>query len=147
VAYEALAVQNEKLGRENTYCKQQLLPEYDHLLCRQIKQIQETQKELRDSEAKNMVLERERREVEEEHRSTLDTLNDRLKTQGQKIGELLSKSKKLLTRSRAKALTARKRQSFNRRCQELKVQEYRDLVKKLRRGRRIKLGSGLVYLV
>ncbi|KAF2844469.1 hypothetical protein T440DRAFT_559605 [Plenodomus tracheiphilus IPT5] len=80
-AYRTLELENERLAQENRYCRDQLLPGYDNVLCRQAQ-------ENKDYEAKILDLESKARGKDEEHRQTLDALEGQLRERDQKLEEL-----------------------------------------------------------
>jgi hypothetical protein len=76
-AYKALALEKESLDQENQYCKQQLLPEYDRLFRRQGHEIEEMQKEIRDSQARSREVKKKNHDEAERHKSIVDTVTAR----------------------------------------------------------------------
>ena len=76
-AYKALEDEKERLARENAYCRDQLLPSYDKVLCLQAQAN-------KDWEARNQELETESRELAETYKQTRELS----RMQAQKVEEL-----------------------------------------------------------
>jgi hypothetical protein len=92
-AYKTLELEKEKLDQENQYGKQQLLPEYDRLFRRQGQEIEETQKEIRESQARSREIEKKNHDEAERHKSIVDKLAELLQAKDQRIEELESEAK------------------------------------------------------
>jgi hypothetical protein len=152
-AYEALALEKERLDQENQYCKQQLLPEYDRLFRRQEQEIQETQKEVRDSQARNWEIEKKNHDEAEIHKSIVDTMAGLLRVKDQRIEELESEVKERKAKAlelsstscpssdRLQPLRTGKRQRSSKLEQDTSTQRHGDPAKRSRKCKQTKLNG------
>jgi hypothetical protein len=148
-AYKMLALENERLIQENNYYKQKLLPGYDCVFRRQEQEIEEVQRDARDSEAKNLEYDRKSRAEAEEHQSMVE----RLRVQDQRIKELEARDKGLETRpiepsdisclspDRLQSPKTSKRQRSGRSGQDMNTQGQSEPGKKSRKCKQAKLNE------
>jgi hypothetical protein len=125
------------LGQENQYYKQRLIPEYEHVLHIQEEEIRAMNRDLQDSEARSLELERVTLEVEE-YKRALANAADFISSRDRKIEELSYENKELGAAGRQspdRIQSAGKRQRSDEIAHELSPQEHGTLEKKSRKRR------------